>query len=219
MVSEDFVVTIAIKIAFTVAFSLVIALIYYIGDKKTGTKHKPDRYLFAFLFGIFYVVYDVCRKIFSKKEKLTKSTIVMACLSLAAYIFIGSVLPHFIVPDEYKQKASSFSIFNKCYYDMYGNEYEEKAGVVYYTKDGSQFIYNEEYTEFRCKNKSDASKYNDIYDIGYVYIDKNGYLMLTDEVLELKGHGDFNWYDSVTNEYYELADLVEWDKNGNLKIK
>ena len=70
------------------------------------------------------------------------------------------------------------------YYDRKGIEYNELEDVVYYTEDGAEFKYDAKKSEYICIVNTKENKYNPRYDSLFTYIDKNGWIVFSDNILD-----------------------------------
>lgn len=215
---ENILIKFIVTLLLAIFTNTIILLSYYISDKKNGVKKKKSIYIFIFLFGILYVIYDFFKRLFSKNHKKPDKVMMkVTCISLAVHLVFNIAIPRMVFPDLYNLS------FSHIYYDKYGNSYDSLEKVVYYTEDGCQFLYDDENLEFNCIEKSNNKGYSDSYSVNYTYLDKNGYLVFPNHSLELiendASHKVFSWYDNETNEYYTDAEFARWDSEGNLRIE
>ncbi len=212
---KEIIIQLIIKLVLVVICNVIMVLAYYFNDKKNGVKGKAIKYEMIFFFGIWYVAVDFFKKLFSKKEKINKDFIKIACISVAAYMVFCFAVPKIVFPDT--EKAPYFI----TYYDRYGNPYNSREKVVYYTKDGCEYTFNEDDFTYVCKYKPEGSEYKDTYDFSYVYLDRDGYLVLSDYIFECdeNSSSDWIWYDKATDEYYMSADSARWNQKGILRSR
>lgn len=108
------------------------------------------------------------------------------------------------------------SFFDNSYYDRYGNEYEDLGSVVYYTTDNYQYVFNEDNLEFVCNNYTEACAYKKSYEVGYAYVDENGYLFFTDEFLTVDNSNPYLFFNPETNSYCMAAEIARFDESGKI---
>lgn len=201
------------KAIFSILHAVTVALAYYFVDKKKGEKVNSNKYLLVFLFGIFYVIYDLCKRLFSNKEKFNKWMAIIIAVYIASYLSFCVGLPKLINLDEAKVDAI-FDAIDDDYYDMNRFKYDELDDVVYYTREGYEYTCN---TNIKSFSSVGETEYKSYYEQGYAYVDEDGYILFTDKVLECVGNDRvFNFYDRENNKYYMLAEQARWDDDGNL---
>ncbi|MCM1115465.1 MAG: hypothetical protein NC397_08220 [Clostridium sp.] len=208
--SSELIIKFIVKLGLAIICNVIIVFLYYFNDKKKSIKEKSSKYCLIFLFGIWYVVFDLVKRLFSKHDEINKNVIKITCIAIAAFLVLDVAIPRIAFPDLYS------SPFSQTYYDKYGNSYDSLEEVIYYTEDNCQYTFDEDNLMFICKNKPDDSQYKDSYKVGYAYVDHAGYLVLTEYVLNLVENGDFDWYDSSTDDYYMDAEFARWNQQGTL---
>lgn len=212
---KNMIIEYIIRIALVVISSTIITFTYYFTDKKKNNKRKLSSYELIFLFGIWYVIYDFVKKLAKKSEKINKTSIAIIAISLITFSVFNVAIPKLVFPE-----TSKIS-FSQKYYDKNGISYNKLEEVIYYTKDDCQYRFDEENLTFVCEYKTKDSNYNDSYKVGYAYVDKDGYLILTDYIFEFDeelfdSKSIFYNYDSQTNEYYMDAEFARWNEIGEL---
>ena len=200
--------------AFFVFFhGLTVAVAYRFIDKKNGVNANSNKYVAVFFFGIFYVIYDLCKRLFSKKEKFNKTMAIIIVVYIVSYLTFCVGLPRVIPMDKIKVDAIVDMLDKSCY-DKNKNEYKELEDVIYYTREGYEYTCNVRLKTFSCQGDT---IYDTYYKQGYAYVDEDGYIVFTDKVLDCVGNDTvFNFYDKINNKYYMLAEQARWDKDGNL---
>lgn len=137
--------------------------------------------------------------VFVKKRKISK-------LLLIVYVCAFSV----------SMLLTIQSFFDDSYYDRYGNEYEDLSSVIYYTKDNYQYVFNEDSFEFVCKNYTEDCAYKKAYEVGYAYVDENGYLFFTDDFLTVDSSNPYLFFNPETNSYCMAAEIARFDETGKI---
>lgn len=212
---KNMIIEYIVRIVLVVISSTIITMTYYFTDKKKNDKRKLSSYELIFLFGIWYVIFDFIKKVTKKSEKINKTSVVIIGISLITFSVFNIAIPNIAFPE-----TSKIS-FTQKYYDKNGISYNKLEEVIYYTKDGCQYRFDEDNLTFVCEYKTEDSNYNDSYKVGYAYVDKDGYLILTDYIFEFdeklfdSNEGFFN-YDFATNKYYMDAEFARWNKEGQL---
>lgn len=96
------------------------------------------------------------------------------------------------------------------YYDMKKNPYIDNFEVVYYTEDGTEYIY-----EYRSDGDGLISiENNEFHNAKECFVNKEGYLIFDDSLYD--SVDEYNHSAEKDGETYYLAGYVSWDKNGNL---
>lgn len=205
---------ILIKMIFIFVKSIVILLLYLHFDKRNNIKRKTIEYLAIFIFCDLYVVIDVIKELKSKSHTTQKALIVVLTVLLIANSAAGSVN---IIYNKLSDTHSSSTETVSKYYDRKGIEYNELENVVYYTEDGAEFKYDAKQFEYVCIVNTKENKYNSRYDSLFTYIDKNGWIVFSDNILDFdKSKGDFGFYDKNTDEYYADIHAIRWNKDGTV---
>ena len=161
-------------------------------DKRNNIKRKTIEYLSIFIFCDLYVVIDVIKELKSKSRSTQKALIIVLTVLLIANSAAGSV--NAIYNKLSDINSSSTETVSK-YYDRKGIEYNELEDVVYYTEDGAEFKYDAKKSEYVCIVNTKENKYNPRYDSLFTYIDKNGWIVFSDNILDFdKSKGDFGFF-------------------------
>lgn len=197
-------------------FMLCLSLWFYNRYKNFYPKKKY--YLQLIIFGVLYLVKfkmsheQICVQSQSEENKESgtnhsQSLRIRALFFLILYI-LCMILFLFGVIQYYKN-----TYFDKNYYDMYGNEYNERIDVIFYSRDGQKYKFLEdEYVFFNLENPSEKIKAGDCY------VDKKGYfVIIKSDKLTYSGvmplENPYCLYDSSGN-YYADATLIYWNKKG-----
>lgn len=158
-----------------------------------------------------------------KSKKLKKSSIVFLVLAVVLYV-VGVVLANFAavplansIVDKGINSVTSGDenpLDELSFYDMKGNAYKNMEDVIYYAKDGSQYVNvrdEKTYESFFVNTKDETQKYESLKCFvdkdGYFIYDADGAIDLDDTYMTAK--------DSEGNVYYP-AEIVGWDSSGTL---
>lgn len=172
-----------IKIIFIFVKSIIILSLYLHFDKRNNIKRRIIEYLAIFIFCDLYVIIDVIKELKSKSRTTHKALIIVLTVLLIANSVVGSV--NTIYNKLSDVNSSSIETISK-YYDRKGIEYTELENVVYYTEDGAEFKYNASKSEYVCIVNTKENKYNSRYDSLFTYIDKNGWIVFSDNLVNYK---------------------------------
>lgn len=195
--------------------------------------------LFNYVTGIIYLIYrqksikkakmlcDNCNESPTQKAGTKKSNIICIILILIAIIAsfsassIAKKLSNIDSDTNYSDYSDdTFEHFSyapkntdafEYFYDMNATAYIDNYEVVYFTKNGEEYIYefrkngegltNEETGEFHYSNEC--------------FVDENGYLCF-DEMLYNENINKYNFVVQKDGKAYYWAPFVSWDPYGNL---
>lgn len=217
--------------AVTVVCSAISAAAVYYYNKSRGIKEKGATYFLIFLFGILGVIvyYFKTKKKTEKNDSLDEGKskkfrmisiilIVIAFIGWGANIYASQTGMY--DTDEYKQSVEKYA---SCFYDKYGNEYDNRDEVIYYTVDGCEFKMAQEnsgYPYYYQMSDTYNNKYKEEYDGFLTYIDEDGYIVFFDKELELDDNCDLNdnfcYMDSDGHHYAQPYTLI-WNSDGTLQ--
>lgn len=226
-----FLIPMLITGAVTVVCSAISAAAVYYYDKSRGIKEKGTTYFLIFLFGILGVIvyYFKTKKKTEKNDSLDEGKskkfrmisiilIVIAVIGWGANIYASQTGMY--DTDEYKQSVEKYA---SGFYDKYGNEYDNRDEVIYYTVDGCEFKMAQEnsgYPYYYQMSDTYNNKYKEEYDGFLTYIDEDGYIVFFDKELELDDNCDWNdnfcYMDSVGHHYAQPYTVI-WNSDGTLQ--
>lgn len=226
-----FLIPMLITGAVTVVCSAISAAAVYYYNKSRGIKEKGATYFLIFLFGILGVIvyYFKTKKKTEKNDSLDEGKskkfrmisiilIVIAFIGWGANIYASQTGMY--DTDEYKQSVEKYA---SCFYDKYGNEYDNRDEVIYYTVDGCEFKMAQEnsgYPYYYQMSDTYNNKYKEEYDGFLTYIDEDGYIVFFDKELELDDNCDLNdnfcYMDSDGHHYAQPYTLI-WNSDGTLQ--
>lgn len=160
-----------------------------------------------------------------KSKKLKKSSVIFVVLAVVLYIAsvvvgITAIVPltesiidgsssylDSVIPDD-KNPLSEFA-----YYDREGNSYTNPDDVIFYAKDGTQYVYlrDDSYKSFYVNTKDESEKYEAIK----CYVDKDGYFVYDEDGSIVIEDNLMTAKDSDGNIYYP-AEIVTWNSSGEI---
>ena len=203
-----------IKYAFILVKSVIVLLCYLYLDKKHNTKRTVAEYIGIFVFCDLYVIYDVIKKLKSKSVTSSKNLIIILTILLIFNFLSNSFISFY---NRFNDVLTTGSKTETVYYDRYGIEYSSLEDVVYYTFDGAEFKYDPDRAKYDCIVDTPDNKYDSSYDDFFVYIDKDGWIVFTDSLLEYSdGNGDYGFYDEDSQNYYGNIRAIRWNENGTV---
>lgn len=154
-----------------------------------------------------------------KSKTLKKSAVVFTVLAAVLYvvsIVVGATavmpLTQSIIGDDNPLPNASVSDFS--YYDREGKAYSTPDDVIFYAKDGSQYVSTKDdnYKTYFVNTKDETQKCEGLKcfvdEDGYFVYDKDGAIVLEDNLFTAK--------DSEGNLYYP-AEIVTWDSSGKIR--
>ena len=100
------------------------------------------------------------------------------------------------------------------FYDREGNTYTSQEDVLYYDKDGTEFILYHHIKQDRWHFISKDGK--NMYIAERVYLDMDGYLVFDRENTFEQTDRQYVYSDSDGNEYFR-ADEITWNRKGEMK--
>lgn len=226
-----FLIPMLISGAITVVCSAISAAAVYYYNKSRGIKEKGATYFLIFLFGILGVIvyYFKTKKKTEKNDSLDESKskkfrmisiilIVIAVIGFGTNIYASQTGMY--DTDEYKQSVEKYA---SGFYDKYGNEYDNRDEVIYYTEDGCEFKMAQEnsgYPYYYQMSDAYNNKYKEEYDGFLTYIDEDGYIVFFDKELELDDNCDWNdnfCYMDSDGHHYAQPYTVIWNSDGTLQ--
>lgn len=203
-----------ISIILTIIKSVIILLTYIYFDKKQGKKRSSIEYVAIFIFCDFYVIYNVIKKFRSKNVSALRSLIIILTI-LLVFNFISNSFFSFY--SSFTNISATENKTETTYFDRYGIEYSSLEDVIYYTYDGAEFKYDSDGLKYDCIVNTPDNKYDSSYDDFFVYIDKNGWIVFTDSLLEFSnGNGDYGYYDEESKNYYGNIRAIRWNEDGTV---
>lgn len=153
-----------------------------------------------------------------KSDKLKKSAVIFTVLAVVLYIagvVVGATavmpLTQSIIGDDNALPNASASGFS--YYDREGNSYTDPDDVIFYAKDGSQFVStkDETYKTYFVNTKDEAQRYDGLK----CFVDKDGYFVYDNDGAIVLEDNLFKAKDSEGNIYYP-AEIVTWNSSGEI---
>lgn len=193
---------------------VIILFTYIYFDKKQGKKRSGTEYVAIFIFCDFYVIYDVIKKLKSKSITASKSLIVILTILLIFNFISNSFISLY---SSFTDISTTDNKTEATYFDRYGIEYSSLEDVIYYTFDGAEFQYDSDGLKYDCIVNTPDNKYDSSYDDFFVYIDKDGWIVFTDSLLEYSnGNGDYGYYDEKSKNYYGNIRAVRWNEDGTV---
>lgn len=215
-----------ITVAITAVISVGFVTAVYFYNKSRNVKEKSSVYFLIFLFGIIgAVVYFLSTRKKAenieytgdkKKYKIISVILAVICVAATA-VNVSGVLSDDVYSDDYSELIDRLSV--GCY-DRYGVSHSTPDDIIYYTTDGYEFRFTTDSNGnavFSQLSSSYDGRYKEEYEADFAYIDKEGYLVITNKALEIDDNvdGAFRYVDS-SNEYYASAIDIYWDEDGNL---
>lgn len=215
-------------VIFVLSILLALAVKYY--NKSRGVRENGFIYFLIFLFGplgalIYYLVnknkaenIDFCENTDRNKYKIISVilAVVYAVGFVANIVVVNSGL---LFNGDFYEIVSRLSTF----YDRYGNEYESYEDRLYYTEDGCKFklrTYGDGSPEFSQASDTYSSKYKESYELAFVRINENGYIVFFDEELEMDDEkfesGTPFYYVDKNGNYYAAPLNVYWNSDGEI---
>lgn len=193
-------------IAFTLLPRIVLTASIVFYDKSRGIEKKKSSYVLAFIFGIFYIIARVIKKKGTHTASPDK-----AYKNRSIALFVIYVL---LLVGSYAYTYIDMNLTDH-YFDMYGNGYNGRYDVVYYTENGTGYVID--LNEFCLV---DVDNPNNKVDASNGYLDKAGYLVFIDgETLEVDENASFYepycFYDADNN-YYAFPMTSYWNADGEL---
>ena len=120
---------------------------------------------------------------------------------------------HYGIHNNNKQQYSSLFLYDASYIRLKNVE----IGLHAAQSLDAEFKYDAKKSEYVCIVNTKENKYNPRYDSLFTYIDKNGWIVFSDNILDFdKSKGDFGFYDKNTDEYYADIHAIRWNKNGTV---
>lgn len=185
---------------------ILLTLSIFCYDKSKCIEKKKTSYVFAFLFGFFYIIGRLITKKGSRTDSPDKKYKIRSIALFVIYLLllVGSYTSGYVMV----RNADH-------YFDMYGNGYSKWYEVVYYTEDGTGYVTDrDEYMFVEVDNPE--NKVN----IREGYLDKNGYLVfLEPETVDYdegaSRDNPYCFYDADGN-YYALPETSCWNADGEL---
>ncbi len=135
-----------------------------------------------------------------KKDKIKRKGIVIA-LCLVAFIAIEGV-------------TSFFYIDSKQFYDREGNVYADAESVIYYDRDGTEFLLKETGLNRKHFESKDGKR---LLIAERMYLDSEGYLYFDRDELLSRTEKEYVYVDSEGNEYFKAED-VKFNRKGEIKL-
>lgn len=183
---------------------LTLSIFYY--DKSRCIEKKKSSYVLAFIFGTFYIIGRLITKKGTRTDSPDKTykNRSIALIVIYVLLLVGSHVYTYI------------NVSNADhYFDMYGNGYNGRYDVVYYTENGTGYVID--LNEFCLV---DVDNPNNKVDASDGYLDKAGYLVFIDgETLEVDENASFYepycFYDADNN-YYAFPMTSYWNADGEL---
>lgn len=211
---------------FVLSEAIAITCSLYFYNKCRGKKECKRVYICTFFFGIIAIIALALKKQknsdnddkISVRKMNGKYRIISIVLFLLYLILLvsGNVFLH-----NFKEKHiinESIVSENLEFYDKYGNKYASYNDVIFYTYDGCRFVIDDK-SNCMLRISSDTD-YDEEYSLIISYIDCNGNLTFTTEILKVDEQKSENCelmclYDARNN-YYAMASSVGWNSDGEM---
>ena len=111
--------------------------------------------------------------------------------------------------------VSVFYIRSNQFYDREGNTYTSQESVLYYDRDGTEYILHQTKADRWHFISKDGKR---MITSERVYVDSEGYIVLDEKNEFKKSDREYVYTDADGNEYYR-AQEIKWTHNGGLKVK